>query len=54
MTDFLGAVVTGLASGLGLGFANYFHEKHIRTKLEHIDGVIDKIKYVVKGDEVKN
>lgn len=41
---FIEAVTTGLATGLGVGMANYLHEKHIKEKLVRIEESIKKLK----------
>lgn len=40
---FTEAVITGLSTGIGVGFANYLHENHIRNKLKSIEKRIKKI-----------
>ena len=37
MTDYIGYILQGLFTGLGVGVAGYITEKHIRTKLEKIE-----------------
>jgi hypothetical protein len=37
MTDYVGYILQGLFTGIGVGVAGYITEKHIRTKLEKIE-----------------
>ena len=36
MTDYIQSILTGLFVGIGTGFANYFHDRHISKKLDKL------------------
>ena len=38
MVDWLEAVLTGFFTGVGVATANWFHERHIRDKLDRLSG----------------
>jgi len=48
MTDYLGYVLQGLFTGVGVSVANYFSDRHIKTRLEAIE---NNFKKAVRGDE---
>lgn len=53
--DILGYVIQGLFVGLGVGFANYLHDRHVRKKLNYFEKQIKKLfKNGEKEKERKN
>ena len=49
MTDFVQAILTGLFTGLGVGVANYLHEKYIRDKLDSYSDKLKRLTEVLKN-----
>ena len=49
MSDFLGYVVQGLATGIGVAVGNFTYDKYIKHHLEKADNVVTKIKNVGEG-----
>jgi len=43
MTDYIGYILQGLFTGVGVWSANYLSENHIRKKLKSIENRIKKI-----------
>jgi hypothetical protein len=44
LVDIIGAVITGLCTGIGVGVANWINEKKIRSKLDDMDIKLTSIK----------
>ena len=44
MVDFWSAVLSGLFTGLGVGFAQYIHENKIKKILDKVDSTLKNIK----------
>lgn len=38
--NFIQAIITGLSTGLGVGLANWLHDRKISKVLDKIDGVL--------------
>lgn len=49
MTDYVGFIIQGFFTGLGVASANWFHERHLLKKLEVVEKEIVKVKNLRGG-----
>jgi len=44
MTDFVGSIVAGIATGIGVAAGNFIYDRYVKGHLEKADSVVTKIK----------
>jgi len=52
MVEMIQAILTGLFTGIGVGLANYVHEKHIKDRLDKITETLKRTKAFVLNEKV--
>jgi len=53
MVEMIQAILTGLFTGIGVGLANYVHEKHIKDRLDKITETLKRTKAFVLNEKAK-